>query len=302
VQNRRGPGKKSLFPGFIPPALASDLVGKPPRGDAWIHEIKFDGYRVQLHIANESTQVFTRRGHDWTSRFRKIAADAFFIKANSAIIDGEVIVQAADGTSDFAVLQKELRSARHSDRIVMYAFDLLFLNGHDLRQLPLVQRKDLLRKLVAGSHVLYSESFEEEGAQLLKSACAMGLEGIVSKRRTSPYRSERTTDWIKVTCRQRETLRIAGYGIKGSRFDGLYLGRAEGGDLVYAGKVGHGFDQESEQDLQHRLNSLKQRVCPYTLPIRKANAVWVRPDLLARAKSAEGKVRHPVFKGLRNDI
>jgi bifunctional non-homologous end joining protein LigD len=127
-------GVKASFPGFIPPALATS-ISKVPRGDRWLHEIKFDGYRVQLHIANEATKVFTRNGHDWTNRFKKIANDAFLISAASAIIDGEVVVPAADGTTDFSVLQNELKGK--SEKIVMVAFDLLYLNGYDLRKAPL---------------------------------------------------------------------------------------------------------------------------------------------------------------------
>jgi bifunctional non-homologous end joining protein LigD len=139
-------GVKARFPGFIEPALATSIE-RVPQGERWIHEIKFDGYRVQLHIANEDVKVFTRRGNDWTRRFRKIAHDAFLISASSAIIDGEVVVPAADGTTDFSVLQNELKGK--SDKIAMVAFDLLYLNGHDLRKLPLVERKTLLKKLIA---------------------------------------------------------------------------------------------------------------------------------------------------------
>jgi bifunctional non-homologous end joining protein LigD len=139
-------GVKAPFPGFIEPALAS-AIDKVPSGQRWIHEIKFDGYRVQLHFANESIQVFTRRGNDWSKRFKKIANDAFLVNAASAIIDGEVVVPAADGTTDFSVLQSQLRGK--SDKIVMVAFDLLYLNGYDLRKLPLIERKAHLKKLVA---------------------------------------------------------------------------------------------------------------------------------------------------------
>jgi bifunctional non-homologous end joining protein LigD len=138
-------GVKAPFPGFVEPALAT-AIGKAPSGDRWIHEIKFDGYRVQVHLANTEVKVFTRRGHDWTHRFKKIASDAWHIGAGSAIIDGEVVAPAADGTTDFSVLQNELKGK--STKIVMVAFDLLYLNGYDLRKQPLVQRKAMLKKLV----------------------------------------------------------------------------------------------------------------------------------------------------------
>jgi len=135
-------GSKASYPGFVEPALASSIE-RVPTGDRWVHEIKFDGYRVQVHLANESIRVFTRRGNDWTKRFKKIADDAWHISAGSAIIDGEIVVPAADGTTDFSVLQNELKG--RSTKIVMVAFDLLYLNGYDLRKLPLFQRKELLK-------------------------------------------------------------------------------------------------------------------------------------------------------------
>ena len=295
-------GIKAAYPGFIAPALATSIT-KPPNGDRWIHEVKFDGYRVQVHIANDAVKIFTRRGHDWTNRFKKIAADAWHINAKSAIIDGEVIVPAADGVSDFSVLQNELRGT--SNKLVMYAFDLLYLNGHDMRKAPLIERKALLRTLIAKSGILLSESFEMGGAIMFKQAAKMGLEGIVSKVRDSRYHSDRTNDWVKVTWRQRETLPIVGFALKNSKFDGLYLGRRKGKELICAGKVDHGFDNASARDLQTRLTPLVRQTQAYAKKVAH-RGVWVEPTLLAeieyRAKSAEGKVRHPSFKGLREDI
>jgi bifunctional non-homologous end joining protein LigD len=169
-------GTKALFPGFIAPALASD-IDKVPRGDRWIHEIKFDGYRVQSHFAYETMTIFTRRGHDWTKRFKKIADDLWRISAASAIIDGEVVVPSTNGGTDFSVLQNELRG--NSTKIVLVAFDLLYLNGRDLRKLPLTERKAVLKKLVAGTAIQFSESFEIDGPQMFAHACKLGLEGVV---------------------------------------------------------------------------------------------------------------------------
>jgi bifunctional non-homologous end joining protein LigD len=175
-----------------------------PSGERWLHEIKFDGYRVQLHIANEDIKVFTRRGNDWTKRFKKIAADAYLINGSSAIIDGEIVVPAADGTTDFSVLQNELKG--RSTKIVMVAFDLLYLDGYDLRKLPLIERKSHLKKLIAKTSIQFSESFEVDGAEMYQHACAVGLEGVVSKVRDSRYNSGRGNEWMKKTCAQRETL------------------------------------------------------------------------------------------------
>src|ERR1700722_4331252 len=226
-------GVKARFPAFVEPALATSIE-RVPQGERWIHEIKLDGYRAQLHIANEDVKVFKRRGNDWTRRFRKIAHDAFLISASSAIIDGEVVVPAADGTTDFSVLQNELKGK--SDKIAMVAFDLLYLNGYDLRKLPLLERKALLKKLIAKTAVQFSESFEVDGPEMFKHACGVGLEGVVSKVRNSRYSSGRGNDWVKKTCAQRETLPIARFAMKENKFDGLYLGRHKGADLVYAGK------------------------------------------------------------------
>jgi bifunctional non-homologous end joining protein LigD len=295
-------GAKAPFPGFIEPALATSIE-KTPSGSRWIHEIKFDGYRVQLHIANEGAHVFTRNGHDWTKRFKKIADDAFLISASSAIIDGEVVVPAADGTTDFSMLQNELKGK--STKIVLIAFDLLYLNGYDLRKLPLVERKALLKKLIAKTAIQFSESFEVDGPEMFKHACGIGLEGVVSKVRDSRYNSGRGNDWAKKACAQRETLPIAGFALKENRFDGLYVGRRKGKHLVYAGKIDHGFDKASANDLQARLKPLIRKTQPYARKIAH-QGIWVEPSLLAeveyRAKSAEGKVRHPFFKGLREDL
>jgi bifunctional non-homologous end joining protein LigD len=295
-------GVRADYPGFIEPALASS-INKVPAGDRWIHEIKFDGYRVQVHLVNQAIKVFTRRGHDWTDRFRKVADDAWHIAAGSAIIDGEVVIPAADGTTDFAVLQNELKG--RSTRIVLVAFDLLYLNGHDLRKLPLIERKALLKKAINGTDIQLSESFEIDGAEIFAHACKVGLEGVVSKVRDSRYASGRGNDWVKKTCAQRETLTIAGFALDGSNWDGIYLGRRKGVALLYAGKVDHGFTRASAIDLRQRLTPLIRKTQPYAKKIAH-KATWVEPQLMAeieyRAKSAEGKVRHPFFKGLREDV
>jgi bifunctional non-homologous end joining protein LigD len=175
-------GIKASYPGFIEPALAT-LIDKVPSGERWVHEIKFDGYRVQVHLRNAAVKVFTRRGNDWTNRFKKIGADAWHISAGSAIIDGEVVVPAEDGTTDFSVLQNELKG--RSKKIVMVAFDLLYLNGYDLRRLPLFERKALLKKIIADTDIQFSESFQVDGREMYKHACKTGLEGVVSKVRDS---------------------------------------------------------------------------------------------------------------------
>jgi len=295
-------GIKANYPGFIEPALATS-IDKVPAGERWLHEIKFDGYRVQVHLRDATVKVFTRRGNDWTNRFRKIAADAWHINAGSAIIDGEIVVPAEDGTTDFSVLQNELKG--RSKMIVMVAFDLLYLNGYDLRTLPLFERKSLLKKIIAETDIQYSESFDVDGREIYKHACKTGLEGVVSKVRDGRYVSGRVNDWVKKTCAQRETLPIAGFALDGKKWDGLYLGRHKGKNLIYAGKVDHGFDAASAKDLQARLKPLIRKTQPYSKRIAH-KGIWVEPSVLAeieyRAKSAEGKLRHPFFKGIREDL
>ena len=187
-------GVKALYPGFVEPALAT-TVAKVPAGNRWIHEIKFDGYRVQVHLANQAVRVFTRRGYDWTNRFKKVADDAWHISAGSAIIDGEVVAPSEDGTTDFSVLQNELKGT--STKIVMVAFDLLYLNGYDLRKLPLVDRKSHLKKLIAKTDIQFSDSFEVDGPKMYEHACKTGLEGVVSKVRDSTYASGRSSAWVQ---------------------------------------------------------------------------------------------------------
>jgi len=270
-------GIKAPLPGFVEPALATSIE-KVPSGSRWIHEIKFDGYRVQVHLANEAVRIFTRRGHDWTNRFKKVAHDAWRIKASSAVVDGEIVVPAADGTTDFSVLQNELKGKSKS--IVLVAFDLLYLNGRDLRKLPLIQRKAELKKIIAGTDIQFSESFEIEGTEMFAHACNLGLEGVVSKVRDSVYAGGRGNNWVKKTCAQRETLAIAGYALDEGKWDGIYVGRRKGNDLIYAGKVDHGFDKGSAADLQKRLKPLIRKTQPYAK--RTAHkGVWVEPKLLA---------------------
>jgi bifunctional non-homologous end joining protein LigD len=199
------------------------------------------------------------------------------------------------------VLQNELRGK--SKRLVMIAFDLLYRNGQDLRKLPLIDRKAHLKKLIEKTAVQFSDSFEVDGKKMFAHGCKVGLEGVVSKVRDSRYVSGRGREWVKKTCAQRETLTIAGFALDGNDWDGIYLGRRKGKNLIYAGKVDHGVDEKSSTELRKRLKIRKTQ--PYTRRIA-LKGIWVEPELLAeieyRAKSAEGKVRHPFFKRVREDV
>jgi len=293
---------KANYPGFIAPALATSIT-KVPSGDRWIHEVKFDAYRVQVHIVNEAVRIFHPARSRLNQPFQKIAADAWHVNAKSAIIDGEVTVPATEKSETPSVLQNELRGK--SNKLVLYAFDLLYLNGYDMSKAPLFERKAALRTLIAKSDILFSDSFEVDGAEMFKSAYSVGLEGVASKVRDARYHSGRTNDWVKVTCHQRETLPIAGFAIKENKFDGIYLALQKGKELVYAGKVDHGFDTASAKDLQARLKPLIRKTQPYAKKIAH-RGIWVEPSLLAeveyRAKSAEGTLRHPFFKGIPEDL
>lgn len=301
-KKRKEIGIKAPFPGFIEPVLA-EQVERVPRGERWIHEIKFDGYRSQLHIANQEVRIYTRRGLDWTRRFRKVAHDADLVSANSTIIDGEIVVPGEGGKTDFATLQKSLTGK--ADNLVMVAFDLLYLDGRDLRKLPLLERKAALKALLAGTPIEYSDHFDLDGAELYRRVCAGELEGVVSKIADSPYGGQRGNYWVKTTCAHRETLAIAGFKIKDNRFDGIYVGRQEGDKLLYAGKVEHGFEDAAVADLQQRLKKLVRKTQPFAKRIPNSG-IWVEPRLAAeveyRAKSANGHLRHPFFKGLREDL
>jgi bifunctional non-homologous end joining protein LigD len=215
----------------------------------------------------------------------------------------EVVAPAEDGNTGFSVLQNELKGK--FTRIVLVAFDLLYLNGYDLRKLPLIERKAHLKKIIADTDIHFSDSFEVDGQEIYAHACKVGLEGVVSKVRDSRYSSGRGNDWVKKTCAQRETLTIAGFALDGSKWAGIYVGRRKGKDLTCAGKVDHGFDKVSVAELRKRLTPLIRKTQPYSKRIAH-KGIWVEPELLAeieyRAKSAEGKVRHPFFKGLREDL
>ena len=296
------PGK---FPAFIPPMLAT-LRATPQSDPSWVHEIKFDGYRLQVHLQEGQAGFFTRRGYDWTPRFKSLQEPFWNLNATSAVIDGEVVVLTDEGLSDFGALEDDLGAGR-SDRLVYFAFDLLYLDGFDLRRAHLIDRKNLLSILLEGSDDRLRYSAHVEGGQsLLADACRMHLEGLVSKRRSSVYSSRRSADWVKATCRKRDTFIVAGIAYKRGKFEGVYLGRKNGRSLTYAGKVERGFTPESQQALERRAASLSAKAQPLTPKIRKPKAHWLKPklkvDVEYRALTGEGKVRHPSFRGLREDI
>jgi bifunctional non-homologous end joining protein LigD len=299
--------KKAAMPGYIPPLLATEAA--PPKGDGWIHEIKYDGYRFQLHLKNGQARFYTRRGNDWTDRVQSIVIATGAINSYACIIDGEVVVPAEDGKTDFGALESELKQSG-SERLAFYAFDLLYLDGWDLRAAALIDRKKALSELLKGVAypIVYSDHLDEiSGPAISRQACLMELEGTVSKRRNAPYVSGRSAYWIKKPCRKRDTFFVAGWAEKRKKFDGLYLARKEGPQFFYAGKLERGISDTEAKALLTELKPLAVSKQPMQASrLRFPKAKWVKPRLLVdaefRGRTAEGLLRHPSFKGVREDL
>lgn len=296
------------------PQLAT-RVEAAPQGDGWLHEIKFDGYRLMARIAHGQVQLTSRQGHDWSSRFPALLAAFGALRVESALVDGEVIALEPDGVSSFRRLQEALAAGRTGD-LVFEAFDLLELDGEDLTETPLELRKALLERVIpkqdGGRAVLrYVGHIEGRGAALLEEVCRLGLEGIVSKRRDARYRSGRNDDWRKTKCIRQAEFVIGGYTESTSTragFGSLLLGAyGRNHELRYTGNVGTGFSTRQLRDLHAELTALETRACPFdVVPARTARGVhWVRPELVADVEFAEwtrdGRLRQPVFRGIRED-
>lgn len=312
VESRKSknPSTKGETPGFIDPQLAL-LVETPPEGSEWIHETKYDGYRTQAHVRSGNVHLLTRSAQNWTEKYPSVTRALEKLKVESAVFDGEIVWIDENGRSDFQKLQNALKE-KESTSILYYVFDLLELNGEDLRALPLMERKKKLEKLLSplkGTAVLYSEHLEGNAEQFLGSSCDLSLEGIVSKRKDSVYLSGRNDHWVKAKCQQRQEFVIAGFTEgEGSRlgFGALLLGVYENEKLHYVGRVGTGFSSESLISLKERLCKLEQKRSPFDLkPPRGSGVHWVRPELVAEVTFAnwtsDGLLRVPVFQGLRED-
>ena len=289
------------MPGFIKPQLAT-LKAKAPSGDQWLHEIKFDGYRVQVHLNKGKKRVFTRNGLDWTKRFSVIAG-ALDIPGQ-AILDGEVVV-IHEGRTNFSELQAELAAGKQ-DRLVYYAFDLLWRDG-DLRKLPQVERKQMLSDLLGendiGLPVIYSEHLTGDGQEMFEHAAKLNFEGIVSKNAQAPYRSDRNEGWLKIKTVQQGKFPVIGFVKDPTGVAALYLGKREGKDLVYMGKVGTGWSRTVSSQIRKQLDTVVSPKSKLTKPIKKPKATWVEPTFFAdveyRDITSEGLLRQSSFKGLK---
>jgi bifunctional non-homologous end joining protein LigD len=296
------------LPKFRSPQLAT-LVDAPPEGPEWVHELKYDGYRCLIAIGGGKIVCYTRNEQDWTEKFASLVPAAEALTVESALIDGEVVVADRTGRSDFASLQQALKDGTP---LSYFAFDLIELGGEDLSRLPLLERKAKLKRLIGKGiedTIFYSEHVRGEGPKVFKAVCAERQEGIVSKRADAPYRGARTRTWLKLKCSNSQEFVIGGWLPSNKRhgFKSLLIGYYSGDDLVYAGRVGTGFDDELLHSLGKELQAIEQPKSPFVEVPRDARrrARWVRPKLVAEIEftefTSDGIARHPSFLGLRKD-
>jgi len=304
--------RRGALPKFAPPELAT-LVAQPPAGEQWLHEFKHDGYRILARLDHRRVELYSRNAHDWTQRFPAVAAALERLPAEQAMFDGEVTVLLPDGTSSFQALQNQLSGVK-TGQLVYMIFDLLHLDGRDLTAARLEDRKAALARLLSSPSdraavLRYSDHVIGSGADFFARACRLGLEGIVSKRRDSPYRGARGADWLKIKCLKQQEVVIGGYTEpEGSRvgIGALLCGVYDHGRLEYIGKVGTGFDHRTLRELKARLAKLEQETSPFaSRPVGAGRAHWVKPQLVAQVSftewTSDGKLRHPAFHGLRED-
>lgn len=316
ARRRRDPAQPNLpldpMPARIEPCLAL-LKSKPPKGLQWTFEVKWDGYRIAVHVEPNGVRILTRGGHDWTHRFPAIATEAAQLGAATAIIDGEAVVLDDQGRSDFSQLQQSLggRGGKlNSGASVLMAFDLLYFDGHDLTQTELSTRRHLLEALIAPgreSAIRLSEEVEADGEQLLRLACEHGLEGIIAKDRNSTYRAGRLGDWLKIKCIQSDSFAIVGWeksAVARGYIGSLLLGAKKNGKLVYVGSVGTGIKDSEAWKLRGLMDKLKAARAPVAYSGRRKDITWLKPQLIAeieyRAWTGDGKLRHASYKGLRD--
>ena len=286
------------MPAFIKPQLAT-LKEKAPSGALWIHEIKYDGYRAQVHVDKGAARIFTRNGHDWTKRFSHIAG-AFKLKSQT-IFDGEIVV-VHEGRTNFSELQADLAKERQ-DRMLFYAFDILFHNGEDLHGKGQLYRKERLKELIdmLDHPILYSEHHEGDGQELFEAASRLNYEGIVSKRADAPYRSDRVEAWQKINTVQKGKFPIVGFIKDPSGVAALHLGKREGKELVYMGKVGTGWIRTTSAKMRKALDTAVSPKSKLSKQLKKPKATWVEPVFTAEIEyrdiTSEELLRASALKG-----
>ncbi|MGF7161305.1 bifunctional non-homologous end joining protein LigD [Rhodoligotrophos appendicifer] len=297
-------------PARVEPSLPT-LVQQPPKGPQWVHEIKWDGYRLAVHINGKDIRAITRNGFDWTDRFPTIIEAAGKLRVKSAILDGEACVLNEQGISDFGLMQAAIaRGRKPSDKVVLYVFDLLFLDGQDLRSQTLASRRLYLVELLertAHPGLVLSEEIPGSGEAVFRHACQLGLEGIISKRKDLPYVSGRTAAWLKTKCVLRDDFVVIGYepGIAGSVNKLRVARRDEDGVLHYAGGVGSGLSERLSKGLKARLEKIAIAK-PVIKGLRQKGIIWTEPKVVVEVEyrgltTADQKLRHPAFKGVRED-
>src|SRR6516165_5768416 len=304
--------RRDGLPDFVTPSLAT-LHSAPPDSAAWIHEIKFDGYRIEARLDHGQVRLLTRKQLDWTHRFDRIAKAVAALPADTALLDGELVVEDERGASSFSLLQTDLKEDRE-DRFVYWVFDLLYLDGRDFTGEALTVRKAALRQLLKrqsrNGAIRYAEHFEERGSEIFRHACEMNLEGIVSKLRDAPYRSGRSENFIKTKCHNEQEFVVAGFTpstAMPNAVGALTVAFHERGKLRYAGRVGTGFTHQTARDLWRRLSALRVDRAPLALPKdeRRKNVTWVKPELVIevefRGITHDGLLRQASYKGLRED-
>jgi bifunctional non-homologous end joining protein LigD len=308
----RNKAEISGLPESLSPELATLVAAPPHDADEWLYEIKFDGYRMLARVDDTSVRLISRNDNDWTAKLEPLRAELARMELPSGWYDGEIVVNNSDGHPDFGLLQNAFDRKR-ADAIVFYLFDAPFLDGQDIRDVPAIQRRELLRSVLdsrASEKVMFSQTLEAPPAEMVAAACQMGLEGLIGKRKDSRYVGRRSPDWIKLKCGLRQEFVVGGYNDASGARNGigsLLLGTYDvKGRLTYAGSVGTGFDDKTRVGLFKKLQGIRSDTRPF-LPHRELtkDANWVEPKIVVEVSFAEwthtGSVRHASYRGIRND-